>query len=432
MTKTTNFMRNMIAITICLTVTTIFSGCITINNDDKEDDDADIIAFTFNGIEGTADINKSAQTVTAKAAATVDLTAIVAEFTLSEKATATVNGVDQISKMTANNFSSPVVYKVKSKNGKTKNDWTVFISYNDDAAPQIKVTAEYGVYMGANAQVFNHLGGTIDATEGTIIAFDVTITMDKTKLTEIKFTSKFEGQPTEMTVASQTFTGLFGQEKEWTFSAPVDQNGNGEKYFTSVTHKSETLTFTGTDAKGRQVVTVVTIKTQAPDAVINPYPDGIEYALIQSTFGCQGAIPPSFYDITNGMLMGIGKARLIQGLVDFAFYEKSGVKVGCPSDAEAGDIVYAGTKMSSFSPKNTVIFAKGPAFPADKMLDVWWWMVGQDALDSSYGTHIAVASNDVIFFRKGTFVGAFKVDAIAKTGAASEITVSFINVIKIN
>jgi hypothetical protein len=103
---------------------------------DEEDDpidtgteqDADIVAFTFDGIDGTATIDKSAQTVTAKAAETVELTAIVADFTLSKGATAKVGSVAQESKTTANNFSSPVVYKVTSGDGETVNDWTVTVT----------------------------------------------------------------------------------------------------------------------------------------------------------------------------------------------------------------------------------------------------------------------------------------------------------------
>ena len=120
----------MVAIAICLAGITVFSGC------DKEPDpidtgteqEANIVAFTFAGIDETATIDKSAHTVTAKAKETVDLTAIKAEFTLSLNATAKVNGTAQVSKTTVNNFTNPVTYSVTSADGKTTNNWTVTIT----------------------------------------------------------------------------------------------------------------------------------------------------------------------------------------------------------------------------------------------------------------------------------------------------------------
>ena len=134
MTKRRLNLRNVVAIAICLAGITMFSGC------DKEPDpvntgteqEANIVAFTFTGIDGSASIDKSTRTVTAKAKATTDLTAIKAEFTLSLNATATVNGVTQVSKQTANNFTSPVTYSVTSGDGKTIEEWVVTITKKSD------------------------------------------------------------------------------------------------------------------------------------------------------------------------------------------------------------------------------------------------------------------------------------------------------------
>ena len=130
MTKRSFNLRKVAAIVACLAGITVFSGC------DKEPDpidtgmeqEANIVAFTFAGIDGMATIDKTAHTVTAKAKETVDLTAIKAEFTLSKNATATVNGTAQVSKTTVNNFTNLVTYSVTSADGKTTNDWTVTIT----------------------------------------------------------------------------------------------------------------------------------------------------------------------------------------------------------------------------------------------------------------------------------------------------------------
>jgi hypothetical protein len=123
-------LRSVVAIAACLAAVTMFASC------DKEEDpidtgteqDADIVAFTFEGIDGKAAIDKTAHTVTAKAGETVDLTVLVAEFTLSKGATATAGGKTQVSKTTANNFTTPVTYQVTSGDGETTNDWTVTVT----------------------------------------------------------------------------------------------------------------------------------------------------------------------------------------------------------------------------------------------------------------------------------------------------------------
>jgi hypothetical protein len=116
----------------CLAAVTLFSGCEKDSEEDPIDagteQDADIVAFTFEGIDGRSAIDKTAHTVVAKAAETVDLTAIVAEFTLSTGATATVGGTAQTSRQTPNNFTAPVTYKVTSGDDATVNDWTVSIT----------------------------------------------------------------------------------------------------------------------------------------------------------------------------------------------------------------------------------------------------------------------------------------------------------------
>ncbi len=120
-------MRNVVAIAICFATVTMFSAC---DPDDPEpsDNGADITAFTFAGINGTAVIDKDALTVTATANETVDLTSIAATFTLSNGATAKVNGVPQVSGTTVNDFSGTVTYIVTSSDGRLTNIWNVSIT----------------------------------------------------------------------------------------------------------------------------------------------------------------------------------------------------------------------------------------------------------------------------------------------------------------
>jgi len=130
MTKRIFKLRKVVAIVICLAGVTFFSGCDKDPDpiDNGTEQEANIVTFTFAGIDGTATIDKTTHTVTAKAKETTDLTAIKAEFTLSKNATAKVGSTAQVSGQTANNFTSPVIYKVTSGDGKTTQDWTITIS----------------------------------------------------------------------------------------------------------------------------------------------------------------------------------------------------------------------------------------------------------------------------------------------------------------
>jgi len=63
-----------------------------------------------------------------------DVTNLVASFTLSEGASATVSGVPQTSGTSTNNFTNPVIYTVTAEDGSTTQDWTVTVT--ESTAPQ--------------------------------------------------------------------------------------------------------------------------------------------------------------------------------------------------------------------------------------------------------------------------------------------------------
>ncbi len=56
-----------------------------------------------------------------------DLTSLISTFTLSPGATASVNGIQQTSGSTPNDFTEPTTYTVTANDGVTKQDWTVTI-----------------------------------------------------------------------------------------------------------------------------------------------------------------------------------------------------------------------------------------------------------------------------------------------------------------
>jgi hypothetical protein len=85
----------------------------------------DLLSFSFttniNPVLKTADLSCtiSDSLVTGTMETPVDRTALVATFETSD-ATVTVNGVVQVSGVTVNNFTNPVIYTVTSKEGEVK------------------------------------------------------------------------------------------------------------------------------------------------------------------------------------------------------------------------------------------------------------------------------------------------------------------------
>ncbi|MEA3447679.1 MAG: choice-of-anchor J domain-containing protein, partial [Bacteroidota bacterium] len=100
----------------------------------KLSSETDFLTYSFPEETGPAFINYLNHEIDIEVDFTADLTSLVAEFTLSTGATATVGGTPQESGVTANDFSAPVTYLVTAEDGTTTQDWTVTVT---QAAPPI-------------------------------------------------------------------------------------------------------------------------------------------------------------------------------------------------------------------------------------------------------------------------------------------------------
>ncbi|MFZ5642893.1 MAG: S-layer homology domain-containing protein [Bacillota bacterium] len=104
------------------TVNTDTGVTVAIGSSAKE-----ITAFSFAGQTGAAVINSATGTIAIEVANGTDLTGLVATFSLSARASAAIGAVQQVSGVTANNFSSPVTYVVTAENGTTRS-WVVTVT----------------------------------------------------------------------------------------------------------------------------------------------------------------------------------------------------------------------------------------------------------------------------------------------------------------
>jgi len=119
-----------------------------------------ITAFSFPAFSATGAIDESAKGITATVPHGTDLTALVAAFTTTG-VSVKVGSVMQASGTTANNFSQPVTYVVKAKDGSTAS-YTVTVAV---APPPVSSAKAITVFLFVNP-VYSE--GTIDEAAKTI------------------------------------------------------------------------------------------------------------------------------------------------------------------------------------------------------------------------------------------------------------------------
>ncbi len=90
-----------------------------------------IISYSFAEQTGPAIIDRGNNIISVEIEFMADITYLIADFTLSDGATATVNGIEQISGITANDFSRQVIYTVRAQDQISTADWRVRVSQRD-------------------------------------------------------------------------------------------------------------------------------------------------------------------------------------------------------------------------------------------------------------------------------------------------------------
>ncbi len=93
--------------------------------------ETDILTYSFPEPTDTVIINSEQHTIDITIEYGTDLTNLVADFTLSTDAAAFIGPVRQESGVTANDFSTEVIYTVVAGDGITSQDWTVGVTYNE-------------------------------------------------------------------------------------------------------------------------------------------------------------------------------------------------------------------------------------------------------------------------------------------------------------
>ncbi|MEW5847126.1 MAG: DUF5018 domain-containing protein [Bacteroidota bacterium] len=136
--------------------------------------EANILTYSINSVDGTIDnVN---HTVAITLPYGTDVTNLVATFTLSGGASAKVGGVDQVSGVTANNFTNPVTYTVTADDGTTTQVWTVTVTV---AQPALTTLVAWTFPNNpddaiADEGIAENLSRTITCTASGTVAYNVT------------------------------------------------------------------------------------------------------------------------------------------------------------------------------------------------------------------------------------------------------------------
>ncbi len=99
-----------------------------------QSDKTEIRDYSFPQQTGDAKIDDRRGTVNIEVEFNADITQLIAEFKLSKKATAFVDGIEQESKSTVNDFTNPVIYTIVAEDGETTQDWVITVTFEPNTA----------------------------------------------------------------------------------------------------------------------------------------------------------------------------------------------------------------------------------------------------------------------------------------------------------
>ncbi len=99
-----------------------------------------ILDFNLPNQIGDENIDTLNHTVDVTVGSGTDVTDLIADFTLSDYATANIGGVAQTSGETSNDFTDPVIYTVVAQDSSTQ-DWTVTVTVSTEDNTEAKITA---------------------------------------------------------------------------------------------------------------------------------------------------------------------------------------------------------------------------------------------------------------------------------------------------
>ena len=162
------------------------------------------------------------------------LSSLIANFTVSPKATVKIAAADQTSGLTSNNFTSTVVYTVTAEDGSTKN-YTVIITSQSTSGSSAKDLISFGIYQPIIPSVIN--GNSVTITSSTksidlsslLISFEVSpgakLVLSGTTLTSRVSRLNFSNSITVTVIAAD------GSKKDYIINLLLPKSNQNEVIF---------------------------------------------------------------------------------------------------------------------------------------------------------------------------------------------------------
>ena len=269
---------------ICTAEDDVTTKTYTINKNASVNTETNVLTYSFTAQTGAAAINGTNHTVAIEVAYGTNVANLVAGFTLSTGATAKVGTDIQVSAVTANNFTNPVVYTITAEDATTTQDWTVTVTVkapNTDATlSDLKVegatvtgfvasTLEYTVNypygtitVPAVAFALNDVTATAVQTDATVIPGATTVEVTaQDGTTKITYTVNFawDAASTEAYVTSTVYTvdGTAGTITNVPYNASLSafkSNLTPAGFATFEVYESDSTTVAATLASGQKVI----------------------------------------------------------------------------------------------------------------------------------------------------------------------------------
>ncbi|MDX9695487.1 MAG: T9SS type A sorting domain-containing protein [Bacteroidales bacterium] len=230
----------------------------------------DILTFSVLGVNAT--VNSTNHTVTAVLPYGTDRTSLVASYTLSTGALASIGVVDQVSGVTANDFTSPVVYRVTAEDETTFVDWTVTITNEapsaDASLSDLKVGGTTIVGFASSTLAY-----TYELPFGTTATPTVTVTTTETHALPVITPAS---DVTSAVAANRTTTiDVTAQDgatlKNYTVLFNVNPGSSDSRLYSSVYNVNNTYNVINMVPIGTSLATFESNITPAADATFETY-----------------------------------------------------------------------------------------------------------------------------------------------------------------
>lgn len=149
--------------------------------------ETDILTLSITEQALPATIDNNAHVVTVETVNSTNLISLIPTFTLSGGATATVNEISQLSGVTSNNFTYPLIYKVLAEDGNTSQNWIVHIYDPILITDTTFVTVNDTVTLNVTDTTFISINDTVtfNVTDTTFVTINDTVILSVTDTTFI-------------------------------------------------------------------------------------------------------------------------------------------------------------------------------------------------------------------------------------------------------